>query len=121
LPDPQAHRYTSLPATSRAEPPLVNRPAPVKPDNFFVLLFNALRRRRVPIALRLVSFSLNLVAVVMLTFAWVFNLQVKQAMQQQAEAVGESLQRQAADSARGHLAVNDLLSLKVMLDNLVDN
>ncbi|SEI83473.1 Uncharacterized membrane protein affecting hemolysin expression [Pseudomonas linyingensis] len=99
----------------------MNRPAPVKPDNFFVLLFNALRRRRVPIALRLVSFSLILVVGVMLTFAWVFNLQVKQAMQQQTEAVGESLKRQAVVSATELLAANDRLSLKVMLDNLVDN
>lgn len=99
----------------------MNRPAPVKPDNFFVLLLNALRRRRVPIVLRLASFILALVALVMLSFAWVFNLQVNQAMQQQAEALGESLKRQAADSARGHLAVNDLLSLKVMLDNLAQN
>jgi len=99
----------------------VNRPAPVKPDNLFVLLFNALRRRRVPIALRLASFSLILVAGVMLTFAWVFNLQVNLAMQQQVEAVGESLKRQAVVSATELLAANDRLSLKVMLDNLVDN
>jgi uncharacterized membrane protein affecting hemolysin expression/class 3 adenylate cyclase len=99
----------------------VNRPAPVKPDNFFVLLFNALRRRRVPIALRLASYSLILVATVMLTFAWVFNLQVNQLMQQQAKAIGESLQQQAVVSATELLAANDRLSLKVMLDKLVDN
>ena len=99
----------------------MNRPAPVKPDNFFVLLFNALRRRRVPIALRLVSFSLILVTMVMLAFAWVFNLQVNQAMQQQTKAVGESLRRQAVVSATELLVANDRLSLKVMLDNLVDN
>lgn len=99
----------------------MNRPAPVKPDNFFFLLFNALRRRRVPIALRLVSSSLILVTLVMLAFAWVFNLQVNQAMQQQTEAVGESLKRQAVVSATGLLVANDRLSLKVMLDNLVEN
>lgn len=99
----------------------MNRPAPVKPDNFFLLLFNALRRRRVPITLRIVSHCLILVMLVMLTFVWVFNLQVRQVMQQQAQAVGESLQRQAVASATELLVANDLLSLNVMLDNLVKN
>jgi len=40
----------------------VNRPTSVKPDNFFLLIFNALRQRRVPIALRIASHSLLLVA-----------------------------------------------------------
>lgn len=99
----------------------MNRPAPVKSDNFFLVLFAALRRRRLPIALRTVSHSLVLVSVVMLVFAWVFNLQMRQVMQQQAAAVGESLLRQTAASASGMLAANDRLSLNVMLDNLVHN
>ena len=99
----------------------MNRPAPVKSDNVFLVLFGALRRRRLPIALRTVSHSLILVSVVMLAFAWVFNLQMRQVMQQQAEAVGESLLRQTAASASGLLAANDRLSLNVMLDSLVKN
>ena len=99
----------------------MNRPAPVKSDNVFLVLFGALRRRRLPIALRTVSHSLILVSVVMLVFAWVFNLQMRQVMQQQAEAVGESLLRQTAASTSGLLAANDLLSLNVMLDSLVKN
>lgn len=99
----------------------MNRPAPVKSDNFFLVLFGALRRRRVPIALRTVSHSLVLVTVVALVFAWVFNLQMRQVMQQQAAAVGDTLLRQTAASASGLLAANDLLSLNVMLDNLVRN
>lgn len=99
----------------------MNRPAPVKPDNFFILMIQALRRRRIPIGLRIASHSLVLTALVMLSFAWLFNLQMREAMQQQSEAVGESLKRQAVASASGLLAANDLLSLKVMLDNLAEN
>lgn len=99
----------------------MNRPAPVKSDNFFILLLQALRRRRVPIALRVASHSLVLVTIVMLAYAWLFNLQVREVMQQQSTAVGESLKRQAVASASELLAANDLLSLKVMLDKLAEN
>ncbi|MCQ4346281.1 histidine kinase [Pseudomonas stutzeri] len=99
----------------------MNRPAPVPSDNIFIQLLQALRRRRVPIALRIVSHSLVLVSVVMLTFAWLFNLQVREVMQQQSAAVGESLKRQTVASATELLAINDLLSLKVMLDKLAEN
>ena len=55
----------------------MNRPNSVKPDNFFLLLFNALRQRRIPLALRIASHSLLLVVmwVVMvsdLTFGTLF-------------------------------------------------
>lgn len=49
----------------------MTRPTSVKPDNFFLLLFRALRQRRVPIALRLASHSLILVALALLIYAWV--------------------------------------------------
>ena len=39
----------------------MNRPAPVKPDNFFIMIFHALRQRRVPLVLRIASHSLLLV------------------------------------------------------------
>ena len=99
----------------------MNRPAPVKPDNFFILLFNALRRRRVPISLRIVSHSLLLVGVVMLVSAWFINLQLRQVTQEQIEAVGQSLKQQTVASATELLVANDRLSLNVMLDNLVKN
>ena len=35
----------------------MNRPTPVKTDNFFLLIFRALRHRRVPIALRIADIS----------------------------------------------------------------
>ncbi|MFK3825330.1 histidine kinase, partial [Pseudomonas yamanorum] len=40
----------------------MNRPTPVKTDNFFLLIFRALRHRRVPIALRIASHNVILVA-----------------------------------------------------------
>jgi len=99
----------------------VNRPAPVKPDNFFLLLFNALRQRRVPLALRIASHSLLLVALALVIYAWVIGMQFKHAMQQQAEALGSSLITQTASSATELLVSNDILSLNILLNNLVKN
>jgi uncharacterized membrane protein affecting hemolysin expression len=99
----------------------VNRPAPVKPDNFFLLLFQALRQKRVPLALRIVSHSLLLVALALVIYGWVIGMQFKHAMQQQAEALGTSLITQTAASATELLVSNDILSLNVLLGNLVKN
>ncbi|WP_417661756.1 histidine kinase [Pseudomonas sp.] len=99
----------------------MNRPAPVKSDNFFILLFQALRQRRVPLALRIASHSLLLVAMALVIYAWVIGMQFKQAMQQQAEALGTSLITQTASSATELLVANDILSLNVLLNNLVKN
>jgi uncharacterized membrane protein affecting hemolysin expression len=99
----------------------VNRPAPVKPDNFFLLIFHALRQRRVPLALRIASHSLLLVAAALVIYALVMGMQFKQAMQQQADALGQSLTIQTAASATELLVSNDILSLNVLLNNLVKN
>ncbi|RMH83657.1 HAMP domain-containing protein [Pseudomonas sp. AOB-7] len=99
----------------------MNRPAPVKPDNFFLLIFHALRQRRVPLVLRIASHSLLLVALAMLIYAWVMGMQFKQAMQQQADALGQSLITQTATSATELLVSNDILSLNVLLNNLAKN
>ncbi|MCZ4320942.1 AhpA/YtjB family protein [Pseudomonas anguilliseptica] len=99
----------------------MNRPAPVKPDNFFLLLFQALRQRRIPLALRIVSHSLLLVALALVIYGWVIGMQFKHAMQQQAEALGTSLITQTAASATELLVSNDILSLNVLLNNLVKN
>ncbi len=106
---------------SRQEPCSVNRPAPVKPDNFFLIIFHALRQRRVPLVLRIASHSLLLVALAMLIYAWVMGMQFKQAMQQQADALGQALITQTAASATELLVSNDILSLNVLLNNLAKN
>ncbi|MGV8843097.1 MAG: histidine kinase [Pseudomonas sp.] len=99
----------------------MNRPAPIKPDNVFLLVFHALRQRRVPLVLRIASHSLLLVTLALLIYTLVVGLQLRQTMQQQAEAVGQSLLIQTASSATQLLVSNDLLSLNVLLSNLVDN
>ncbi len=99
----------------------MNRPASVKPDNFFLLIFHALRQRRVPLALRIASHSLLLVALALVIYAWVMGMQFKQAMQQQADALGQSLIVQTAASATELLVSNDILSLNILLNNLEKN
>ena len=99
----------------------MNRPSPVKSDNFFLLLFQALRQRRVPLALRIASHSLLLVALALVIYAWVIGMQFKQAMQQQADAIGQSLIEQTAASAKEPLVSNDALSLNVLLNELAKN
>lgn len=99
----------------------MTRPAQVKPDNFFLLLFHALRQRRVPLALRIACHSLLLVVLALVIYAWVMGMQLRQAMQQQADALGQSLTAQTAASATELLVSNDILSLNVLLSNLAQN
>lgn len=118
---PMACRYTARHSIPREEPRSVNRPAPVKSDNFFVLLFNALRQRRVPLALRIAFHSVVLVTLALAIYAWVMGMQFKHAMEQQADALGQSLTAQTAQSATDLLVANDVISLNVLLTNLVRN
>ncbi|WP_019340010.1 AhpA/YtjB family protein [Stutzerimonas stutzeri] len=99
----------------------MNRPASVKPDNFFLLIYRALRQRRVPLVLRVASHTLLLVALALIIYAWVMGMQFKHAMEQQADALGQSLITQTASSATDLLVANDILSLNVLLSNLVKN
>ena len=99
----------------------MNRPRSVKPDNFFLLLFNALRYRRIPLTLRIASHSLLLVSLALIICAWVMGMQFNNAMQQQANAIGRSLTSQTATSATELLVANDTLSLNVLLSNLEKN
>ncbi|GAB3378266.1 histidine kinase [Azotobacter armeniacus] len=96
----------------------MNRPASVKPDNFFVLLFRALCQRRVPVSLRIVSHSLVLVILALATYSWLVGLQVRQTMHEQADALGQTLIAQTAASGSQLLVANDILSLNVLLGNL---
>ena len=99
----------------------MNRPTPVKPDNFFLMIFRALRQRRVPLALRIASHNIFLVALALVIYACVMGLQFRQAMHEQADALGQSLTIQTATSATELLVSNDILSLNVLLGNLVKN
>nr|WP_262381934.1 AhpA/YtjB family protein [Pseudomonas proteolytica] len=86
-----------------------------------MLIFRALRHRRVPIALRIASHNVILVALALVIYACVMGLQFKQAMHEQADALGESLTTQTATSATELLVSNDILSLNVLLNNLTKN
>ncbi|UXH39557.1 histidine kinase [Pseudomonas promysalinigenes] len=99
----------------------MNRPTPVKTDNFFIMIFRALRQRRVPLALRIATTNIFLVALALVIYACVMGLQFKQAMHEQADALGQSLTIQTATSATELLVSNDILSLNVLLGNLVKN
>ncbi len=99
----------------------MNRPASVKPDNFFLLIYRAIRQHRVPLVLRIASHTLLLVALALVIYSWVIGMQFKHAMEQQADALGQSLVTQTAASATDLLVANDILSLNVLLSNLVKN
>ncbi|TBU94584.1 histidine kinase [Stutzerimonas kirkiae] len=99
----------------------MKRPSSVKPDNFFLLLYRALFQRRVPLVLRIVSHTLLLVALALAIYAWVMGMQFRSAMEQHADALGQSLVSQTAASATQSLVANDILSLNVLLNNLVKN
>lgn len=99
----------------------MNRPASVKPDNFFLMVYRAVRQHRVPLVLRIASHTLLLVALALIIYAWVIGMQFKHAMEQQADALGQSLVTQTAASATDLLVANDILSLNVLLSNLVKN
>ena len=103
------------------EPSSVNRPDPLKNDNFFIALFTAISKRRIPIALRLACHSVVLVGLAMIIYAGVMGFQFRSAMQQHADALGQSLVLQTRESAAQLLVANDMLSLNVLLNNLVKN
>nr|WP_232111514.1 histidine kinase [Pseudomonas guariconensis] len=85
------------------------------------MIFRALRQRRVPLALRIASHNIFLVALALVIYACVMGLQFRQAMHEQADALGQSLTIQTANSATELLVSNDILSLNVLLGNLVKN
>ena len=114
-------RYTAQQFLRHKEPRSVNRPTPVKTDNFFLLIFRALRQRRVPLALRIACHNIFLVALALVIYAGVMGLQFKEAMHEQTDALGQSLTTQTATSATELLVSNDILSLNVLLGNLVKN
>lgn len=85
------------------------------------MLFNALRLRRIPLVLRIVSHTLILVVLALMLHGWIIGMQFKHAMDDHANALGQSLITQTAASATEQLVANDMLSLNVLLSNLVQN
>ena len=94
---------------------------PVRPDNLFLRLFDALCGRNLSVPLRITGLCVGMVALVLLLYAWVIGVQLRQTNQQQANVVGQTLITQTAAAATSLLVANDVLRLNVLLGNLEKN
>lgn len=99
----------------------MKRPQSVKPDNLFLSSGQALREKRVSIVFSLIFQCLLFLTISFGVYAWMVNVQFKLAMQQQADAVGQSLLNQTADRATELLAIDDKLGLNILLGSLAKN
>lgn len=93
----------------------MNRAAPDQTDNSFALSTHW------PLALRVLVHSFFWIALSLLLFAALGALQLRQSLQQHADAVGQSLARQAAIAASDALVAKDNISLNVLLKNLSED
>lgn len=77
--------------------------------------------RRVSLTSRITGYTLLTITVCLLAFAWLMYAQMKWSVQQQADALGQSLLQQTSQTAESALSANDTLSLAVLLRDLVNN
>ncbi len=77
--------------------------------------------RRVSIASRITGYTALIIIICLLAFAWLMNTQLKWSIEQQADALGQSLLQQTSLTAQSALSANDALSLAVLLRELVNN
>ena len=77
--------------------------------------------RRVSIASRITGYTVLIIIVCLLAFSWLMHTQLKWSIEQQADALGQSLLQQTSQTAQSALSANDALSLAVLLRELVDN
>lgn len=77
--------------------------------------------RRVSIASRITSYTFLIIAMCLIAFVWLMHTQLKWSVQQQADALGQSLLKQTSMTAESALSANDALSLAVLLRELVNN
>ncbi len=77
--------------------------------------------RRVSIASRITSYTVLIIAMCLIAFVWLMHTQLKWSVQQQADALGQSLLKQTSMTAESALSANDALSLAVLLRELVNN
>lgn len=92
-----------------------------KKDNPFLASSQALRTKRVSLVISLVIKCILCLAIAFAVYAWLINEQLKLSMQQQADAVGQSLLMQTAERASELLAVDDKLGLSILLGSLAKN
>ena len=77
--------------------------------------------KRVSIATRISSYTVLTLAMCLLAFVWLMHTQLQWSIQQQADALGQSLLKQTSMTAESALSANDTLSLAVLLRELVNN
>ena len=77
--------------------------------------------RRISIASRITGYTALTLVICLLAFTWLMHTQLKWSIQQQADALGQSLLQQTSLTAQSALSANDGLSLAVLLRELVDN
>lgn len=77
--------------------------------------------RRTSIAMRITGYVFLIIIGCLLAFAWLVHTQLQWSVQQQADALGQSLLQQTRSTAESALAADDTLSVAVLLRELVNN
>lgn len=77
--------------------------------------------RRSSITSRITGYVFLIIATSLLAFAWLVHAQLQWSVQQQADALGQSLLQQTRSVVEGALSADDTLSVAVLLRDLVDN
>ena len=77
--------------------------------------------KRTSITSRITGYNVLIIAICLLAFAWLMHTQLRWSVQQQADALGQSLLQQTHSAASGALSANDTLSVAVLLRELVSN
>ncbi len=77
--------------------------------------------RRVSIASRITGYTALTLIICLLAFTLLMHTQLKWSIQQQADALGQSLLKQTSLTAQSALSANDGLSLAVLLRELLSN
>lgn len=93
----------------------------MKPDNLSVTSTPSQPKKRVSIVFTLIFQSLLFLTLAFGVYTWLVNIQFKLAMQQQTDAVGQSLLTQTAERATELLAIDDKLGLNILLGSLAKN
>ncbi len=85
------------------------------------MALDSIHSRRSSITARITGYVFLMIASSLLLFAWLVHTQLQWSVQQQADALGQSLLQQTRSVAEGALSADDTLSVAVLLRDLVDN
>lgn len=82
---------------------------------------NSAHSRRTSIASRITGYVFLVITLCLLAFAWMVHTQLQWSIQQQAQALGQSLLQQTRSPVEDALSADDTLSVAVLLRDLVSN